>query len=225
MTHSIQVENTSEVGIDFLTIAFAEDILNDEDSKTQSIEEVYEKDVFSYSLRSFWLEKVFSDEKVWLEPNYNFFADSSPIAPAKIERVMLSLQPKEKVTVQIGIFGKKDCTTGSLILEYGCRSPGAEQDPFFYTRQLRISFDLTVQGLLQAKNIDFVNYQHDLATDRSKPSRGFSDEELLFDPIMGDEENDPGADLKSEECFLTFDIQNIGSLSFEILWEIFQGIY
>lgn len=222
MSQCIQVENTSDVTIDYLTVAFVEDSLDD-DSKIQSAEEVYEKDVFNYSLRSFWLERIFSDDLVLMEPVYKFFADSSPILQqGKVERVLLSLKPKERITVQVGIFGKKSCTAGSLVLECGCKSASAAEASFFYSRQLRVSFDLTVQALLQTKNIDFVDYQPNISTNRSRSiSRGFSDQELLFDPVMEEESEN----IINDSCFLTFDIQNDGSLSFEVIWDAYEGIF
>jgi hypothetical protein len=219
MAQCVQVENTSDVTIDYLTVTFVEDYA--EESKVHSAEDVYEKDVFNYSLRSFWLEKIFSENDVLLETNYNYFADSSPILQGKVERVLLSLKPKERITIQVGIFGKKYCTAGSLVMEYGCKSTDATEAPCFYSRQLRVSFDLTVQAILQTKNIDFVNYQPEIGANRTRSiSRGFSDQELLFDPAVEEE-----LDVKDESCFLTFDIQNQGSLSFEIVWDTYQGIF
>jgi hypothetical protein len=226
MAQSVQVENTSDVTIDYLTVAFVEDSLDDGQSKVQSAEDVYEKDVFNYSLRSFWLEKVFSEHEILLETNYKLFADCSPILHGKVERVLLSLKPKERITIQVGIFGKKYCTAGSLVIEYGCKNAGASEAPFFYSRQLRVSFDLTVQAVLKTKNIDFFNHRPEIKTNRSRSiSRGFSEQELLFDPVMDRELDFGEEDIKDNSCYFTFDIQNEGSLSFEIIWDAYDGIF
>jgi hypothetical protein len=226
MTQCVQVENTSDVTIDYLTVAFVEDSIDDGQSKAQSAEDVYEKDVFNYSLRSFWLEKVFSEHETLLETNYNLFADCSPIIQGKVERVLLSLKPKERITIQVGIFGKKHCTAGSLVIEYGCISADASEAPFFYSRQLRVSFDLTVQAVLKTKNIDFFDHRPEIKTNRSRHiSRGFSDQELLFDPVMDRELDLEEDDMKDHAYYFTFDIQNEGSLSFEIIWDTYDGIF
>ena len=223
--HSFEVENSSDVTIDFFTVVFIEDSIEEDESKSQSLEDIYEKDVFSYSIRTFWLEKVYLGDKVWTEPEYKFFADSAPIMQPKMERIMLSLAPKERAKIQIGIYGKKDCTAGSLALEYGRRSTGIlNSQENFYTRQLRISFDLTVQVALEARNIDFLNYHPKENTPLNPVTRGLSDDELLFDAIRDSSEIATSKKV-DENCFITFDIQNKESLSFEIIWESYDGMH
>lgn len=217
----------SNTVVDYLTVAFEEEMLPETETAGSELPvDVYERDVFDRSLRVFWIEKVSRGTEVYPTPEYQFFAKSARIGQPKIERYRVHLKPKEKITLQLGIYGKNNCTGGSLVLEYGSINDRSNSESVFYTRQLRVPFILTVRSALMAKNMDllaFHSHNQDLATERLH-ERGFSEEELILDPFsegLSDQAEDP-SDI-SETCYLTFDVQNSGAVSFEIFWDIYDG--
>jgi hypothetical protein len=154
------------------------------------------------------------------------------VGTSQLERYRLKLEPNETATLKVGIYGKKDCVGGSLVLEYGAVDE-IGQSTTFYTRQLRVPFILTVRQALMMKNMDFLSKHSEIdsSDDNTKESketfeRSLSAEDLIFDPQMDANRSDLIPSSKAmNSCNLTFDLQNNWSSSFEIFWDIYEGLF
>jgi hypothetical protein len=228
----VEVKNVGNKTIDYITVAFSEDMVSKDQQEVVFPEDIYEKDVFSHSLRVFWLETLSTQDNKISISRQELLYGSLHVGTSQVERYRLKLEPNKTLTLRVGIYGKKDCVGGNLVLEYGAIED-IGQSLTFYTRQLRVPFILTVRQALLMKNMDFLSKHTKIdSSDDSQESkdsfeRSLSAEDLIFDPQM--EANRSNLLLPSSKasnsCNLTFDMQNNWSSSFEIFWDIYEGLF
>lgn len=231
--HSIDVFNAGTVPIDYITIAYVEEMVTpDSEGAVQLPEDVYERDIFSHSLRVFWLESVSIGDQMHSAEQGSFLNGFARVGPSKGERFRLRLLPGEKATLKTGLFGKRDCVGGSLIIEYGYIEPSLqlETEKSFHTRELRIPFILTVRSALVAKNMDFLALKLEENEKEAKAGvenqgRAFSSEDLILDPYSDGPRRSDGSETvtDSNECYFTFDMQNTWNASIEVVWDVYQS--
>ena len=225
----MEIKNVGNIPVDYVTIAFSEDVVSKDIQDIGLPEDIYEKDVFSHSLRVFWLESISKNDEIITVTKPDLLLGSLRVGTSQLERYRIKIDPNEFVTIKVGIYGKKDCSGGTLVLEYGAVD-GIGPSTTFYTRQLRVPFILTVRQALTIKNMDFLSKHSDAdSLYNTKESmenfeRSLSAEDLIFDPQMDTNRPDLLPSSKSQtSCNLTFDLQNNWSSSFEIFWDVFEG--
>lgn len=233
MAYCMDVINSGTVPIDYITVAYLEDsVISDPEETFELPEDVYERDVFSHSLRVFWLESVGADGQVHSAEEGSFLSGFAKVGSSKGERFRIRLLPGQQATIKMGIFGKKNCVGGSLILEYGYIEPSLqiESEKAFHTRELRVPFILTVRSALTAKNMDFLalkmeDTELETKDGLEKQGRAFSAEDLILDPYSDSSQPRERFEVtaKSKECYFTFDMQNTWSSSIEVVWEVYEG--
>ncbi|RCH80447.1 hypothetical protein CU098_003917, partial [Rhizopus stolonifer] len=169
---------------------------------------------------------------------FSWEADSStknPVDPTD----MFYLSPGGTGTVSIKVYGKRDCCGGSIQIDYGYlnRNNHAENQnrikTAFYTRQLYINILLTVYQNLKPSNWDVVYIRH--ATRYSTNIEACITEDDLKIHQRG-EIKEPGSPVrylmdaatdmiigghsKSYYCFISLDITNTWTTSFDITFSV-----
>ncbi|KAG1457732.1 hypothetical protein G6F56_006547 [Rhizopus delemar] len=224
VTHIIiEIENIGNTPVDFIKLSFTESttVQYSPFNHNLSSEDQYEFELNAKKVH------VFSWE-----------ADSStknPVDPTD----MFYLSPGGTGTVSIKVYGKRDCCGGSIQIDYGYlnRNNHAENQnrikTAFYTRQLYINILLTVYQNLKPSNWDVVYIRH--ATRYSTNIEACITEDDLKIHQRG-EIKEPGSPVrylmdaatdmiigghsKSYYCFISLDITNTWTTSFDITFSV-----
>ncbi|KAJ3259683.1 hypothetical protein HK103_001944 [Boothiomyces macroporosus] len=167
------------------------------------------------------------------EPQVPFVTDPFPIGSmishmtkvghSEPVRLKILIAPGEQHTIHLGVFGKKDCTGGTIRLSYG--SIGEDQKEVFFTRELVIPFLLTVVDALQFRNADILYYTN---SSNNEPvdalltpnDRSISVEEMMMNPRLS---TSVEADGDTNSFLLTFDIRNEWDEPFKVTFDIFES--
>ncbi|KAJ3311956.1 hypothetical protein HDU76_002999 [Blyttiomyces sp. JEL0837] len=174
----------------------------------ESLEDVYEREVHAESMRAFWVE-----DKEEMAGARTVGYVGHPV----VHNVDIYLKPNEKKVITIGVFGKRNCRGGSMLIQYGCikqdlaamgannainAESGSEK---FYTRDLVVPVILTVEKSLIISNVDVLHLNNVIVSKKgdaeikavtSNFERALSLEELMVDPLTPSDES-ASVDLKS----------------------------
>ncbi|KAJ3210402.1 hypothetical protein HDU67_005353 [Dinochytrium kinnereticum] len=249
---SVDLENIGYVPVNFLRVSFLETFSADvPQPPTEGVEEpevVFERDVYQNSLRAFWVEHEENERNP-------IFATGSmmKIGPSIPEMLVVNIQPGEKITVRVGVFGKRWCTGCMLKFEYAhieLTSDTKPPNPIFYAREIDLPLILTVQPALQASNIDVIiaglRAGSNAAMASSDGSSSQSRDEQTIPPMLeanmkslslqemtvtptgvGEEDGNASravmAVVDREFFLVTFDLRNVWSQPFEALFEIYDA--
>ncbi|KAJ3281136.1 hypothetical protein HK104_000185 [Borealophlyctis nickersoniae] len=236
-TFKLTLENIGTTHIDHLTIAFLESYATDLGSVAptgaETMEDVYERDVYEKSIRALWLH---SD------------VGGHPRGEHQVESMQVDLAPGGKMDLVIGVFGKRRSTGGMITLEYGhvalpdsTSAEGSEDvasppDPHFYTRRLLVPVLLTVHRALEALNMDVLLFPRSSPRSSEEKSellrdggRNLSVEEMMVDPFAEGGRNAAEAVVRNvppekarEYCLFTFDLRNEWGHPFEVSFDIYD---
>ncbi|KAJ3313765.1 hypothetical protein HDV04_001569 [Boothiomyces sp. JEL0838] len=219
---SFTIRNIGTTTIDYIYMNFQDHTLPlglDENSDT-----VYETEVYQKNIRAFYPLN---------EPQVPFVTDPFPIGSmishmtkvghSEPVRLKILIAPGEQHTIHLGVFGKKDCTGGTIRLSYG--SIGEDQKEVFFTRELVIPFLLTVVDALQFRNADILYYTN---SSNNEPvdalltpnDRSISVEEMMMNPRLS---TSVEADGDTNSFLLTFDIRNEWDEPFKVTFDIFES--
>ncbi|KAI9101236.1 transport protein Trs120 or TRAPPC9 TRAPP II complex subunit-domain-containing protein [Phlyctochytrium arcticum] len=135
----LQIENIGTTPVDFFTLGFAETYESDVTGSppaavelmspispareqaaaaVEDLEDVYERDVHTRSLRVFWVEHFggnSTDESNAVEKT----KIGPKIGDAVVERIPLNLAPGQNTMITVGTFGKRGSTGGTIKIDYG----------------------------------------------------------------------------------------------------------
>ncbi|KAJ3026975.1 UNVERIFIED_CONTAM: hypothetical protein HDU68_004718 [Siphonaria sp. JEL0065] len=235
---TLDLENIGNIPINYLRVSFVESIAAPlEPIASDAIEErekIYERDVYEYNIRAFWLENSEGDTNSQGR-GASYFARVSP--PKAMETIDVNMNPGDKITVDIGVFGKKMCTGGTIVFEYGnvVYPTGVETEGFpdsFFARQALVPIILSVEKPLALHNISVFNINNReaaVAVEDREISRAISLEDLVIDhsgvnlrDSVSSEGIKGGRRLNSEHFILSFDLQNVWTLPFEVSFDIYD---
>lgn len=244
------VGNVGNVPVNYMTVSISETI-DEQCRRAESVldydspEAAYERDVFDHSTRAFWVSKDISEvspvSTAMMRPNMR----GTSITTTRVE---LDLQPGDSHTIKIGVYGKLYCNGCTFKVEYGYLDERAGAD-VFYTRQLFLPLLVAVQTALKVQNPDILLFGKEIKLRDSSVSlsavtgqplslkggeRRYSLEEMMVDPFgfSADKQTKNQMLIKnipvesaSEYCLLTFDLKNVWSHMFEVVFRIHEGSF
>ncbi|KAJ3295871.1 hypothetical protein HDU79_008223 [Rhizoclosmatium sp. JEL0117] len=232
---TLELENIGPIPINYLRVSFVETIAQGEplaQDALEKVETIYERDIYEHHIRAFWLENSEGDSHSEGR-GAGYFARVGP--PKALEKIDVNLKTGDKITVDIGVFGKKLCTGGTIVFEYGNVTypediSNTENADFFYCRQAIVPIILSVEKPLALHNISVFNINNREAAVAVKDrdiSRAISLEDLVIDQsalalrdsVVGINE---GRRLNSDHFILSFDLQNVWTLPFEVSFDIYD---
>ncbi|KAI9350234.1 transport protein Trs120 or TRAPPC9 TRAPP II complex subunit-domain-containing protein [Obelidium mucronatum] len=234
---TLDLENIGTIPINYLRVSFVETITTEvgNSESVEELEKIYERDVYEHNIRAFWLETADGDSNSQGR-GASYFARIAP--PKALQVIDVVMNPGEKTTVHIGVFGKKMCTGGTIVFEYGSVSyPSQDQSEsdengVFFARQSLVPIILSVQNPLSLHNITVFNINNreaSVAVEDREISRAISLEDLVIDhsgvnlrDSVTSEGIKGGRRLNSEHFILSFDLQNLWTLPFEVSFDIYD---
>ncbi|KAI8896985.1 TRAPP II complex [Globomyces pollinis-pini] len=214
----VTIRNIGVIPINYLFLQFQD---------TMSIDGVYsspyESDVYEKNISAFYpiseIEEGFSHE---LQNNVGLISKMTKIGQLEPFRKDVNIPPGGSLKILIGVYGKNNCTGGTLQLSYGNVTETSNGD--FYTRDLSIQFLLTVVNSLSFRNPDTL--YHTLANDTAESinltlaDRSISVEEMLMDTRLTT--NIPEIEDHSNIFMFTFDIRNQWDEPFKLKFDIYD---
>ncbi|KAJ3061201.1 hypothetical protein HDU98_002884 [Podochytrium sp. JEL0797] len=238
---TVTLENIGRIPINYLRVSFVETIASPPvvdpsavSDAAEELESIYERDIYEYHIRAFWLENA----QGGTNSKGRGAACFARVAPPKaMEKIDVDLEPGERVTVDIGVFGKKMCTGGTIVFEYGNVVYPSEDEtdlmkPYF-ARQALVPILLSVEKPLVLHNISVFNINNREAAVAVKDleiSRAISLEDLVVDHAAANMREsvvmmdgvEGGRRLNSDHFILSFDLQNVWTLPFEVSFDIYD---
>ncbi|KAL2915792.1 hypothetical protein HK105_204739 [Polyrhizophydium stewartii] len=203
----------------------------------------YEQDIHVRSTRAFWLDEsdtaaaaMLLAEQAKLRPTESALGVVGRIAEPQGVRVPVTLAPGESVELVFGVFGKRDCTGATIVIDYANLENADRSDSVFYARQIVLPVLLTVQPVLAAYNVDFLLHSHDEQTlsgansplgaesaERSVP-RADSIGDMVIDPRLSDAVMDamPSDDQVRTSFVLTFDLHNSWNEPLQVRFDMYE---
>ncbi|CAG8540594.1 1844_t:CDS:10 [Paraglomus occultum] len=201
---TIALANIGKTPIDFITLSFhdstianAQAILSSSDIPP---EEAYEMEFYAHK------QSVFS----WNQSDQQ-----------------VNLLPGGEWLLTINVFGKRDCTSGTIQIDYGYLNQ--EQSPnndTFYTRQVFYPVLLTVNRNLEPLAMDLSNFKPlpDVSSNDSvQPIEHMRQIEELLRAVDASGQTLDKSRLESEYCLLTFDIRNVWHVPFDVTFTVDEG--
>ncbi|KAJ3352563.1 hypothetical protein HDU83_007870 [Entophlyctis luteolus] len=227
----LELENIGDVPVNHISVWFVEDISPSESNSSDAVErleDIYERDVYEHNIRAFWLEGETDDSKSGRASS--LFPRISP--PKELRRIETMLNPKERLKVKIGVFGKRRCLGGTVVFEYGniTEDDGNATETYFI-RQSVIPIILKVETPFDLHNISVFhinNRETTLAMKDREIARAISLEDMvvhqsgLNDLSFSSGTETDGRNLSSDHFLLSFDIHNILRLPFDISFDIYD---
>ncbi|KAJ3273986.1 hypothetical protein HDV01_003656 [Terramyces sp. JEL0728] len=188
-----------------------------------NIDSVYETEVYQKSIKAFYpLDEVQQPFATEPYPKNSIVSHMTKVGHLEPVKVKISLAPGEQHTIHLGVFGKKDCTGGTIRLSYG--SIGKDQKDTFFTRELVVPFLLTVVNALQFRNADILYHTNSSSYEPvdallTPNERSISVEEMMMNPRLS---TSVEADGDNNSFLLTFDIRNEWDEPFKVTFDIFD---
>jgi hypothetical protein len=184
----------------------------------------YETEVYQTRIRAFYpLASVTTP--VELSANTGAISQMTHIGELQPIKLDQELQPGDQMKIPLGVFGRKNCTGGQIQISYGYLTEAGSSEMFF-TRELSVSFLLTVIPALSFRNPDVLHYSSS-ATPSDSPSlmavaeRSLSVEEIMMNPRLSTTINDSIDE--SNTFILTFDLRNEWDEPFKVTFDIYNG--
>ncbi|KAJ3384042.1 hypothetical protein HDU92_003791 [Lobulomyces angularis] len=157
MEFPIILENISSVKINYLAISIKENYSKVAETVIETAEDAFERDVYDYSLRTFWLKGK---------------SEGEYIGKAINQTIIFELFPGETTEIVVCVYGKRYSTGGVIKVEYGYipEMDKSELEDFsstektpktFFTRQLFIPVLISVQEALIVSNKDILLFGKD----------------------------------------------------------------
>lgn len=216
---SFTIRNIGSIPINYIFMRIVDTVV-----PAQTEENAYETEVYQKSIRAFFPIKAHSASSI-LSADVGAISQMTFIGelqPIKLDEV---LQPGDQTSISLGVFGKRNCTGGQVQISYGNVSEAGSKELFF-TRELSVSFLLTVVPALSFRNPDTLHYSA-TSTPNVSPSlvavteRSLSVEEIMMNPRLSTTMNESNDE--NNTFILTFDLRNEWDEPFKVTFDIYNG--
>jgi len=240
---TIKLENIGTVPITYMKLTINENYGGDKRNSNMVYEfadVLYEKEIYEKGRKTFWLQQTINTGKD------EIIRDSDPVNKSDTEIIPINLMPNKQCEIVIGTYGNILCSSGSMCIQYGNvnfeDSDCEDEDPYYYLRQIDIPIMITVQRGLTTLNADMLVFNGNSEADTLRNFRNrkkqLSEEEINGNKTLSDQ-NDPYISNSLEEllemvqfeqkinfnkyCLLTFELNNLWNIPFEIKFTIEEG--
>lgn len=229
----IELENIGNIPVDFISLTFSDSTTTNPLPINPELptEEVYEVELFTKGT-----------------PVFSWEGSGKEVAKASGKRI--NLPPGEKWNLQVNVFGKRTCNSGTIQIDYGYlyritgndESESSEQpsDAVFYTRQLYLPLLITVSQHLESSNWDILYLRPQATVPQSaiQPSQEsktieashqelkhatdvLNPAEQLLQSVHDDiTSTEANGDGKHDFCLVVLDVRNIWTTPFNITFSI-----
>ncbi|KAI8617961.1 transport protein Trs120 or TRAPPC9 TRAPP II complex subunit-domain-containing protein [Chytriomyces sp. MP71] len=232
---TLELENIGTSPINYLRVSFVENVASQEALASDTIEDfetVYERDIYEYNVRAFWLETQENQQRGRTACKFG--------PPKSMETINVLLDAGDRTTVKIGVFGKRMCTGGTIVFEYGnvvypSDTPdGVTAPDSFCARQVLVPILLSVERALDIHNISVFHINNrDTAAEIGQTDvlRAMSLDDIMVDSLsmVGSGRDSivaggfkSGQRLNNQYFILSFDLQNLWNLPFEVSFDIYD---
>jgi hypothetical protein len=229
----IELENIGNIPVDFVSLTFSDSTTTNPLPINPELptEEVYEVELFTKGT-----------------PVFSWEGSGKEVAKASGKKI--NLPPGEKWNLQVNVFGKRTCNSGTIQIDYGylyriTNSDDTEaaehpSDAVFYTRQLYLPLLITVSQHLESSNWDILYLRPQatigqLATKTDQKSDTtdashhdvihatdmLSPAEQLLQYVHNDiASTEANGDRKHDYCLIVLDVRNIWTTPFDIIFAV-----
>ncbi|ORX93503.1 Trs120-domain-containing protein [Basidiobolus meristosporus CBS 931.73] len=199
------LKNMGTTPIDFLAFSFTDNTIdspqrNHHYSKETSAESLYEVEI-----------AVHNDPVLSLEE-----ADHNLASGA----IKVNLLPGQEHKVTITTYGKRGCTNGNIIINYGYLERADDESDIFYTRQLNLPVLITVNQGLSVLDIELLSFQRLESLDSQSPLKSSTPDGTVRRKDISTIENFVSSRIdrqaKGDYCLMILDIRNVWMLPLEV---------